>query len=408
MKKNIFLSGLSAKLALVAMALTSVLFTSCEKEDFNATFEADAAKAVITVSAFDAKNGTELNPTRIETSAGTVAGKEITITGNKDIAKQTVEVTIECNGLIGKGKVEVPALKAGSVGRYSITFLVGEKEIIVPDEKEAAEAKIIATAVNGVTGEALEGVKFEFASTVAGGEFDGVNAYTIIGNKEIAAQTVTVTATCEGMEPAVSKVEIPALKENTKSTYYVNFRMIENTIVEEVTYLVSKGESTGSDFTKYLTGNYNHTHNGIDQWLSNDSEYLLNATVTYTAYTGLNVIEKNVTEDAPEFVTSLIDAYESVGGIKEVEAAMTFKVSAWSLYAAWVMVNTTVAPYKVEKLVNGEVKATVATFSLETKSVKADHTEIAHPSHSHAYVPGHGHDHGHGNGNAGGGISYAD
>ena len=35
MKKKIFLSGVNAKLALAAVALTSVMFTSCEKEEFN-------------------------------------------------------------------------------------------------------------------------------------------------------------------------------------------------------------------------------------------------------------------------------------------------------------------------------------------------------------------------------------
>ena len=35
MKKKFFLSGVNAKLALAAVALTSVMFTSCEKEEFN-------------------------------------------------------------------------------------------------------------------------------------------------------------------------------------------------------------------------------------------------------------------------------------------------------------------------------------------------------------------------------------
>ena len=35
MKKNKFLSGLSAKLALAIVALTTTMFTSCEKENEN-------------------------------------------------------------------------------------------------------------------------------------------------------------------------------------------------------------------------------------------------------------------------------------------------------------------------------------------------------------------------------------
>ena len=44
MKKKSFLSGVNAKLALAAVALTSVMFTSCEKEEFNvAPVELDPA-----------------------------------------------------------------------------------------------------------------------------------------------------------------------------------------------------------------------------------------------------------------------------------------------------------------------------------------------------------------------------
>ena len=45
MKKKSFLSGVNAKLALAAVALTSVMFTSCEKEEFNvAPVELDPAR----------------------------------------------------------------------------------------------------------------------------------------------------------------------------------------------------------------------------------------------------------------------------------------------------------------------------------------------------------------------------
>ncbi len=53
MKKKSFLSGVNAKLAL-AVALTSVMFTSCEKEEFNvAPVELDPASATIAVTVYD-------------------------------------------------------------------------------------------------------------------------------------------------------------------------------------------------------------------------------------------------------------------------------------------------------------------------------------------------------------------
>lgn len=422
MKRNIFFSGLGDKFALVTLALTGVLFTSCEKEDFDATFDANPAKAVIAVSAYYAADGRELSDFTISTSApgSVVNGKEIVITGNKDISEQTVEVSITCNKLTGAGtvngtgKVKVPNLKAGSVGHYSITFFVYEDRIVenVPSEpaEEPAEAKVIATAVNA-NDEEIEGVTFEFKSTVEGGMADG-GIYTISGKEEndgkILKQTVTVIAHV-GEQTDSAKVDIPELKVNTKATYYVKFCMIDNEIEEITTYSVETGEPESNEMKYYLTGDKEYSHNGIEQWLSNYSEYKLHATVTYKTYTGLEVIKKEVKEES-DFVNSLIEGFESVGGIKEVDAAMQFDVSAWSIYAAWATVTTTEVPYTVIKKVtkDGVVNENeVATFSLKTKSVVAGHEEVAHPDHSHGYVVGHGHDHGN-SGNAGGGIVYAD
>ena len=48
MKKNKFLSGLSAKLALAIVALTTTMFTSCEKENIGIEVTPVNAKFIIT------------------------------------------------------------------------------------------------------------------------------------------------------------------------------------------------------------------------------------------------------------------------------------------------------------------------------------------------------------------------
>ena len=54
MKKKSFFSGVNAKLALATVALTSVMFTSCEKEEFNvAPVELDPASATIAITVYD-------------------------------------------------------------------------------------------------------------------------------------------------------------------------------------------------------------------------------------------------------------------------------------------------------------------------------------------------------------------
>ena len=54
MKKKSFLSGIGAKLALAAVALTAVVFTSCEKEEFNVEpVELSPASATIVATVYD-------------------------------------------------------------------------------------------------------------------------------------------------------------------------------------------------------------------------------------------------------------------------------------------------------------------------------------------------------------------
>lgn len=60
MKKNKFLSGLSAKLALAIVALTTTMFTSCEKENIGIEVTPVNAKFIITPVVIDATTGTDV------------------------------------------------------------------------------------------------------------------------------------------------------------------------------------------------------------------------------------------------------------------------------------------------------------------------------------------------------------
>ena len=61
MKKKSFLSGIGAKLALAAVALTTVVFTSCEKEEFNVEpIEQAPASATIFATVYDQTTGENL------------------------------------------------------------------------------------------------------------------------------------------------------------------------------------------------------------------------------------------------------------------------------------------------------------------------------------------------------------
>lgn len=83
MKKKSFLSGIGAKLALAAVALTTVVFTSCEKEEFNVEpIEQAPASATIFATVYDQTTGENLG-----TATTTIAAGE-----NGAIAKQKVTV----------------------------------------------------------------------------------------------------------------------------------------------------------------------------------------------------------------------------------------------------------------------------------------------------------------------------
>lgn len=83
MKKKSFLSGISAKLALAAVALTTVVFTSCEKEEFNVEpIELPNASATIAVTVYSLDNGSVLQSSTETVAAGadgTIAAQTKTI-----------------------------------------------------------------------------------------------------------------------------------------------------------------------------------------------------------------------------------------------------------------------------------------------------------------------------------------
>ena len=80
MKKKIFLSGVNAKLALAAVALTSVMFTSCEKEEFNvAPVELDPASATVAITVYDLSDGSIINGASITENGAAITSNPFVI-----------------------------------------------------------------------------------------------------------------------------------------------------------------------------------------------------------------------------------------------------------------------------------------------------------------------------------------
>lgn len=85
MKKKSFLSGVSAKLALAAVALTSVMFTSCEKEEFNvAPVELDPASATVAITVYDLSDGSIINGASITENGAAITSNPFVIEASSD------------------------------------------------------------------------------------------------------------------------------------------------------------------------------------------------------------------------------------------------------------------------------------------------------------------------------------
>lgn len=107
MKKNKFLSGLSAKLALAIVALTTTMFTSCEKENIGIEVTPVNAKFIITPVVIDATTGTDVTQSaEISFSKGNG-----TYEGTPELASESININAKYKGMTGSASVTIPALK---------------------------------------------------------------------------------------------------------------------------------------------------------------------------------------------------------------------------------------------------------------------------------------------------------
>lgn len=117
MKKKSFLSGICAKLALAAVALTTVVFTSCEKEEFNVEpIEQAPASATIFATVYDQTTGENLGTQTTTISAGE----------NGAIASHSVTVACPFSSVeylpVASIEVTVPNVAKGQIILIPVTF----------------------------------------------------------------------------------------------------------------------------------------------------------------------------------------------------------------------------------------------------------------------------------------------
>lgn len=129
MKKIKFLNGMSAACAFAVVAMIgSFLFTSCEKEDLNATFEAGPAEITFNVKVYDVLSGDV-------TDKATVTGAD-KISQNGGYAGGKVTITATYDGATGSAEVTVNPLKAGGEATYNVNVVLSSQYEVVASTPE--------------------------------------------------------------------------------------------------------------------------------------------------------------------------------------------------------------------------------------------------------------------------------
>lgn len=162
---------------------------------------------------------------------------------------------------------------------------------------------------------------------------------------------------------------------------------------------------------------YDQAHGEVlGNWLYNETEFILNTDVKYTAESGVILKECSCKKEAGLSATddAIVDIYYAdltYVEAKPVETVLPIKVSAYSRYSAFGTKLYTTRNYELVRHEAGQGidDVVLATFTIKEVSTKAEYCEAAMPGHEGHYIHGHGHDDVHGySSNAGGGIIWAE
>ena len=140
MKRIKFLNGIGSMFAFAVVALVgSLLFTSCEKEDLNATFTTEPAKATINVNVVEFPSGAAVSGVTISADKGEVSGMVVTLKAGADGSIPAQDVAISATAPAGYEAIQsvtvhVNAVKAGGVATYNATLVA--VKTVTPEEPD--------------------------------------------------------------------------------------------------------------------------------------------------------------------------------------------------------------------------------------------------------------------------------
>lgn len=161
MKKIKLFSGLSAIIALAALAISAITFTSCEKEEFNIkpVGPVENARVLFNVSAMFIDN--DMNVTDVT--------KDVTFTninkivGTPAIPAQTISITASYEGKTQVKELEIAAIKSGQIV-YNVTFIFTAEKINIVETVEYDSASGTAVESTEVEEFVNENTSYDFDS----------------------------------------------------------------------------------------------------------------------------------------------------------------------------------------------------------------------------------------------------
>lgn len=172
MKKFRFLNGIcSMSILAVVTSVSSLLFTSCEKDDFDGTFETTLtpARATINVNVIEFPSGAAVTGATISADKGDASGTTVTLRAGADGSIPAQDVTISATAPEGYEPIQpvtvhVNALKAGGVATYNAT-LVAVKTPEPPTTPEIPDPDKVVISTEFTPGETFTENPLNFEPT---------------------------------------------------------------------------------------------------------------------------------------------------------------------------------------------------------------------------------------------------
>ena len=278
MKKTNFLKS-------VAALVLGCMFTSCEKEELNATFSPKGAEITINAEAFDGLTGKKID------NAQFVADKfqdaiNTTKTMNQGESIEATIVTIKAvyNGVESAPvKLEIKALKAGGKAEYNVTLIISDELTFTYKDATIATKSVwaVSEALHNVThshdgnNNWFQNVSdyfqpYTFDVTYAPvskvseinwvGEKNNAEAVENIRKNWVEKIGETTTFEFSGKASAWSYFNAKATYNVVERTYTVSTKVTEETIATFVITMVADVNVTPDEFAAYGHESHYHGH----------------------------------------------------------------------------------------------------------------------------------------------------